>query len=192
MVKTIPRSKWRIFVWIQSGLLALVLVGFGAIAIAQNSGQSEVKTTNSGNLVPGMLLTASPKATPGTTSAPSDAPSDSSDGGGTPQMDVKSKRMQDEYAQCVAVMNQISQKIRELTEITNSYNQQLNNFVPTPYDPALSQAEMNAIWAADEARRQAIQTQMDAANAAEHAYEATTPMADGSMSCGSGNGPYPQ
>ena len=89
-------------------------------------------------------------------------------------------------------MNQISQRIQQMTEVTNSYYQQLRDFQQTPYDPNLSQADMNALWAADEARRQGIQAQMDAANAAEHAYEATTPMADGSMGCGSGNGPYPQ
>lgn len=193
MLKTIPRNKWRLFVWIQAGLLALVLVGFGTIAIAQNSVQSAVEDANSRNQVPGMLLTASPSATSGATSAPSDVPSEPSEGGGAPQMDSRAKKVLDEMAQCMAAMNQISQQMSALSEVANSYYNQLQNFSYTPIDFNLSIEEQNAIRASDESRRQALQAQFDAANAAQFAYEATTPLGSGrGMGCWQGSGPYPQ
>lgn len=192
MMKTVARNKWRLFAWVQAGVLAVVLVGFGTIAIAQNASDTTQKVSQKDGVVPGMLISGTPNVSSSTTTTPTEAPSESPAENGPLQMDARSNRLQEEFAQCMAAMEQINQRIRELTEVTNFYNQQLNNFVPTPYDPNLPQDETNAIWAADSARRQAIQAQMDAANAAEHAYEATTPMADGGMSCGTGSGPYPQ
>lgn len=108
-------------------------------------------------------------------------------------MDAKSKKLLDEMTQCMAAMDAISQNIRALSEKVNEFYYQLQNFQYTPIDMNLSPAEQDAIRASDEARRQSIQSQFDAANAAELAYEATTPLASGhGMSCSQGSGPYPR
>lgn len=181
------------FVWIQVGVLTLFLVGFGTIAIAQNAADTTRKVSETGEQAPGMLISGTPSDSSSSKAVPTSEPSDTLNGDGVPQTDSRAKKVLDEMAQCMAAMNQISQQIRALSEVANSYYSQLQNFSYTPIDMNLSIEEQNAIRASDESRRQALQTQFDAANAAEFAYEATTPLGSGhGMSCSQGSGPYPQ
>lgn len=196
MAKLFAGNKLRLFVWIQAAILAVVIVSFGAVAIAQSGQFGSSVGTKQQSEEPGMLLTASPTPSAKQSGSPSLAPGESADqgtGGGAPQMDAKYKKLQDEMTQCGAALDAINNRLRALLAVSNSLYDQLTFFEPTPLDPNATFEENQAVWAADEARRQAIQAQLDAASAAVSAYEATTPMASGhGMGCWQGSGPYPR
>lgn len=169
-------------------MLALVLVGFGTIAIAQNTSNSPSRVSSTGDQTPVMLMSSTPSGQPSQGATSADEPTEAPGGSGTPQMDSKVKKIFDEMAQCMAVQDARNEVLRGFAMRSNAINDQLNHLPPINFDPNLTPEQSQALINERNALQDSLRTQIADINSQELAYEQNS----GGGACWQGSGPVPR